>query len=227
MPTFSETIKLLDEFTELPAGWNYGEGSSISKPKVELGKSWLAFFRQAGFSRFNAFPGVDDEIRLRIYHQELMLDLFFETEKSVDITVRKGKEVLSYDESATPVRQKEIINSFINDLCLMSAPFTIDTSTSKQTSLPLNSLSKEKIKEYLSSITNARLRQAAIYAAISAVSTRMSPHRRHRSTISFQKGQSPPSAASLKVIHTAETNATTTFSIGTKNTKAKPLPQLT
>ncbi len=220
MPNFKETIELIDEFVVLPEGWHYGEGGALSVDKIETAKLWIKFFKVAGFSRFNAFPGLNNEIRLRVYHNNLMFEVFFETDNSIDIAIERGEEVLRYIEGATPSQIKDNITYFINELCLMSVPSIIDTSTLKKTNLQPNFLPKGTMAAFQFSTTNAPLELAKRYANISTDFTRLSLQPRLHTTL-FQMEQFLRNAISLQNHQKAVTNATETFLVGIKDISAK------
>ena len=182
MPNFIETIKLIDEFAVLPEGWHYGEGRALPKDRIETAKLWIQFFKVAGFSRFNAFPGLINEIRLRIYHNDLMFEVYFETDGSIDILVEQNGRVLRDIEAATGSQIKESVNYFINDLCLMSAPSIQDTSTLRQMRSQPSFLPREEMAAYRYLNENALSTKARIFVATSSGFTRLSPPRRPYTT---------------------------------------------
>jgi hypothetical protein len=185
MPNFRETIELLDEFAVLPKGWHYGDGDALPSDRIETAKLWITFFKGAGFSRFNAFPGLNNEIRLRVYHTDLMFEVFFETDNSIDIAIERGEEVLKYIEGANPNQIRQNVTYFINDLCRMSVPSIQDTSTLRRTNSQPNSLPKEAMAAYQFSTMNAPVELARRFAHTSTDFTRLSLRPR-RYTTSFQ-----------------------------------------
>jgi hypothetical protein len=69
--TFSHpTEEKIFDFSTLEKGWNYGEGEEFS---IEAIKSALDLHREIifrGYSRTDAFPGLDGEIQITIYEDD-------------------------------------------------------------------------------------------------------------------------------------------------------------
>jgi hypothetical protein len=66
--TVTRAERKLASFSELPVGWHYGRGGPISRPVLERAVAVAQHLIMAGFSRNDAFPGVDGDVQVTGYH---------------------------------------------------------------------------------------------------------------------------------------------------------------
>lgn len=95
MATIGETFKLIESFSQLPKGWNFGEGAPSSPVALGQSKMVLSLARQLGMEDAEAFPGIDGEIQVCLYSKDLTLEITFEKDATATIIFEKGDEIVS------------------------------------------------------------------------------------------------------------------------------------
>lgn len=70
MPAIFETRQKLEEFINLPHGWNFGEGLPVARKLVALANGVLDRAQELGFQLADAFPGVSGEVQVNLYQGE-------------------------------------------------------------------------------------------------------------------------------------------------------------
>jgi hypothetical protein len=84
------TEKKIESFRELRPGWHYGEGVAPNEITVRNATRLNRLAHALGFPKTDAFPGVDGDVILVIYHENY--DLEFTLRASGGITYYKMKE---------------------------------------------------------------------------------------------------------------------------------------
>jgi hypothetical protein len=110
-PSYDKTHKKILSFRALKKGWHFGEGVPLDELKltqaIELNREAV----QLGFLRTNAFPGVDGEIRVTVYHQEHYLEFTIETDDTItyiheiDNREIENREGLSLEEAKGEIKE--------------------------------------------------------------------------------------------------------------------------
>lgn len=94
MPSIFETINKLNSFKSLEEGWNYGEGNPLSSRIVAWAKGILDVAYGLGFSSADAFPGVNGEVQVNLYHGRYYFEFIVENSDSVMFVLEKDKKVV-------------------------------------------------------------------------------------------------------------------------------------
>ncbi len=94
----TETERKIRDFANLPNGWHYGSGKSPSAENIERGVFYSHLFNLYGFSRTNAFPGIDGEVMVTAYADDLYLEILIETDGKLRFVHEKGDETILYKE---------------------------------------------------------------------------------------------------------------------------------
>ncbi|MBI2975463.1 MAG: hypothetical protein HYY33_00765, partial [Chloroflexi bacterium] len=103
-----------------------------SKPSYEAIQKALelnATFATIGFSKTNAFPGVDGEIQTTAYHGPLYLEFTIEPDGKISYICEHGNEETEYQSGLDIDQAIEIIRSFRGRLWALSASFINSTMT--------------------------------------------------------------------------------------------------
>ena len=99
MATIELTRSKIHSFTELPLGWHYGEGVPAEQKTVDAALAILRQAAAAGFSKADAFPGIEGEVRVTLYEQAYYYE--FTVERNASVTVvceHQRQEVLALED---------------------------------------------------------------------------------------------------------------------------------
>jgi hypothetical protein len=111
----SPRINITDEkirgFNNLPVGWHYGEGVPPSDSTI---KKAIALNMEAGgngFTKTNAFPGIEGEIQFTVYKGQFYLEFTLEVDGTVTFLYEEADEEkdyqtgISFDEALNRIRE--------------------------------------------------------------------------------------------------------------------------
>jgi len=112
MPTVNETISKVTEFTELPAGWWFGEGVPATNWSVNRAKAFLETARGLGIERANAFPGASGQVQVTFYVGVRMLELTIETDNTITLAEDFDNSQLGFIEGASANRAYAKLREF-------------------------------------------------------------------------------------------------------------------
>ncbi len=88
----------LQSFRNLPVGWHYGQGVPLSEEVVDKAEQIYEQLMFLGFTRTNAFAGVDGDAQIAAYHREHHLSITIEPNMSFSLEHEvSGKEVLNHE----------------------------------------------------------------------------------------------------------------------------------
>ena len=114
---FSKTINddhvvevKIRSFSDLADGWHFGEGGSIPEEVIGVALALSRYARELKFSEIDAFPGVNGEILLTIYHRNNVLELTIEPDLSINAVMEVDDMEVSDKEGLSVVEAKEQIN---------------------------------------------------------------------------------------------------------------------
>lgn len=166
MPSIVETIELLETFTKLPKGWNFGEGEPSAPLPLEQSKAILYFAHTLGLADIDAFPGTDGEIQLNIYKEDANIELMLEINGTIGVTFEEGDK---YVRLARAVSLNEIfkyLKEFQYNKCRTSVSLTSQSTTFPEKSALQAPRSSPRVMEsvYQLSIKNVGKNTAAQYA---------------------------------------------------------------
>lgn len=78
-----QTAEKIRSFRELPTGWHYGNGNAPSDETIQKALTLNSELALSGFSKTNAFPGIEGEIQVTAYHGPLYLEFTIEPDKGI------------------------------------------------------------------------------------------------------------------------------------------------
>lgn len=93
------TAEKISGFKHLQYGWHYGEGAP---PSEETINSALALNQEAaavGFTRTNAFPGIEGEIQVTIYHGPAYLEFTIEPDGRIALVREHDQQEVESEEN--------------------------------------------------------------------------------------------------------------------------------
>lgn len=91
----------LDIFSNLPDGWNYGEGCAPPVSRIQEAKNFLKFLNGFWFSETDVFPGTDGEIVIRAYNNDNMLEFLFEIDNTINCLLEQNGKETEYEEGVS------------------------------------------------------------------------------------------------------------------------------
>lgn len=91
-------------YGSLRPGWHYGEGVTPPDSNIQTALKLHDTFLDEGFTRTNAFPGVDGEVRVTAYHNQYYLELTVEVDGSITFVYESGDEEIAYEENLSPTQ---------------------------------------------------------------------------------------------------------------------------
>jgi hypothetical protein len=171
----SQTAQKIASFRNLEVGWHYGGGVP---PTDETIHKALILNREAafaGFSKTNAFPGIDGEIQITAYHQSIYLELTIEVDGIVTFVYEQDDneiayEKLTFDEARARLRKFRGLTWALYGLSTSGSTTPIRSASQ---ALPLDLQVTGAESRLL--IQTASYEPAEISASISRDSTEMSP----------------------------------------------------
>jgi hypothetical protein len=92
-----ETLKKIDNFLYLEKGWHYGKGVSPSKETIAIAKK-IAEQALSYIFDTDAFPGIEGEIMVTVYHKEHYLEFTIESDGEITFVHEVNDEELVYKE---------------------------------------------------------------------------------------------------------------------------------
>lgn len=98
------------EFSNLKKGWHFGEGIPPTEKILKSALDLSDHIATLGFQS-NAFPGVDGEIMMTVYHGKNYLEFTFETNGTVTFVREKSETEIAYEEGLTVDQAKNIVNT--------------------------------------------------------------------------------------------------------------------
>jgi hypothetical protein len=132
MLTIIKTLKLIDSFSKLVRGWNFGEGVAASPISLRQSKSALILAYSSGIKEFEAFPGVDGEIQLCCYKGDDTLEITFEINGLVTVCFEEADERLFYKKDISLDETIKILKDFAYNKCRLYALSTSRYTTAKR-----------------------------------------------------------------------------------------------
>jgi len=169
LPENTTKDKIL-EFSNLKKGWHFGKGVPPTKKILQLAVDLAGRVALSGF-RSNAFPGVDGEIMVTVYHGEDYLEFTFETNGTVTFVWEKGEAEIAYEEELTVDQAKRRLDAFGEKIWKsLSGSFTpnIMTQPKKSSRVLLSKTPRDQeFQLYLSHASmKAETGRAPIFASI-------------------------------------------------------------
>ena len=187
MPNIAETIELLDEFNKLPKGWNFGAGRPSAPLAAMQARTALYFAYQLGLEEVEAFPGTDGQVQLNFYKGEADLELMFEINGSIAITLEREGEYVYLSKNGSLNDVLKHLKEFHLNTCriYVSSILSGTTQLRKGALQAPHSHPRATARVYQSSTRNAARNTVAQYAITLQSTIRESPAHR----LSFGKSQ--------------------------------------
>lgn len=173
MPSIAKTFELLDRFSKLPKGWNFGEGMPSSVTALRQSKIFLSLARELGLHDVEAFPGIDGEIQLCFYNENLTLEVTFEVDGTLTIVYEKDNEIIYTKQGVSFGETIKLLKDYKFKKCPFYESLTSAYTTvqGKNASQVWHLDPRQQTAVSLSSAENARRMSAIMSAATSVIST--------------------------------------------------------
>ncbi len=117
MSTISKAFELLEQFKQLSVGWNFGQGVPSTPSAARSCQLIMSFVKRLKFDDIDAFPGIDGEIQLCIYLGAETLELVFEPNGTVTITLEKDDAFQCIAENVSTNKAFQILKDFKYNRC--------------------------------------------------------------------------------------------------------------
>jgi len=127
-----KTLKLIDSFSKLVKGWNFGEGIAASPISLRQSKSALILAYSSGIKEFETFPGIDGEIQLCCYKEDNTLEITFEINGLVTVCFEEADERMFYKKDISFDETIKILKDFAYNKCRLYALSTSRYTTAKR-----------------------------------------------------------------------------------------------
>lgn len=129
MSNFYLTRKKLRHFTQLPAGWHYGEGGPITDQSLGLALAILDKLALMGFDETDAFPGENGDVQVVAYDRPELYEFNVELNGTVTIAHDHDRENVFYEEQLSLSAALDQIERFAFEKCDYSDSSTLSIST--------------------------------------------------------------------------------------------------
>jgi len=129
MPTPLTTINKLRSFSELQCGWHFGVGRTPAQELISTATAFIQFARENGITRTNAFPGIEGQVQVTFYNQELTLEITLERDGSITIAEDRGNDQLFLEERVTSAEAYSRLLKFTEQICDSSESFIANIGT--------------------------------------------------------------------------------------------------
>lgn len=123
------TTEKIREFKNLPQGWHYGRGIPPSDATIENAIELNIEAANNGFTKTNAFPGIEGEIQFTIYPGETYLEFTLEINGSITFLYEENGEEKEYRENLSFDEAIQKISNFKEKLWASSGLFTNNIMT--------------------------------------------------------------------------------------------------
>lgn len=166
MVSINETIDLIHSFSQLPEGWNFGAGKPSAPLLLLQSKLILLLAYTYGLDEAEAFPGTDGEIQVNLYKDDATLELIFETNGNISVTLDENDTSIRLAKDIAPNKAIKFLKEFEFDKCrsfvsLISLNITVPRRSVLQV---WHSVPPPTAVEYQSLRKNAAKSIATVYA---------------------------------------------------------------
>lgn len=122
------------DFLQLKPGWHFGEGKPPDKDIVERA-SFLIERAIAPSFDVDAFPGIDGEIMVTVYHHDHYLEFTLETDNSITYVHEKDGKNVCYQEHLSFETALREFDNFCEQIWNSSELSTVNTLIREEKSL--------------------------------------------------------------------------------------------
>ena len=112
------TEQKIRAFASLPVGWQHGEGHPPSDSTIEHAIILNIYASDLGFKETNAFPGIEGEVQLLIYHERTTLEITLEIDDSVTFIHEQDDKEIESIENLTFCDTMKKLQFLKKQLCL-------------------------------------------------------------------------------------------------------------
>lgn len=113
----STTIRKIEGFTRLPLGWHYGEGVPASRLIAQRAVLFLSRPTMVlGSVQTDAFPGINGEIQVTIYHGPTYLELTIEPNGSITFVREENDAETEYQQDLSSQEADERLSQFEREI---------------------------------------------------------------------------------------------------------------
>lgn len=162
----NNTQKKIKSFFNLSPGWNYGEGKEIDFDIISLAVNLHNTILYYGFTETDAFPGLDGEIRITIYHKDYYFEFTINENQTVDYCKELKDDSIETREGISIADTYSIISILEREFCEdLSELSILNTMIKNDKDLQVSLFGVEK--EYLSLNENVQSLQVMEFVTIS------------------------------------------------------------
>jgi hypothetical protein len=176
MIRLQKTAEKIVGFGDLPRGWHYGNGSAPSEEIIQKALKLNSELALSGFSKTNAFPGIEGEIQVTGYQGPLYLEFTIEPNGEVAFLYERDEKEIEYKEKLDLETAIEIIRHFRGLAWALSVSFIKSTTT------PIREYSKASLSSHPVMVVESQPLMKNVYPGAEPVfastlksSTRKSP----------------------------------------------------
>lgn len=106
-----KTLDKIDSFLKLDQGWHFGKGVPASEKVADIATKLINMASMSVFDT-DAFPGIDGEIMVTIYHKEHYIEFTVEVDGSITYAYQFGDEDELLEEGLTFNEAKMKLDQF-------------------------------------------------------------------------------------------------------------------
>ena len=133
----SRTEEKLEEFRNLPDGWNFGVGGPIPANQIDAGKAVYRQLLALGFSRTDAFPGPNGEVQVTAYKSDHIISVTVEADGTYTVCHEQSDHDDVEEERREWAEAKQILRKIAGEIWgtsdLLTQSYSITTQTDSAT----------------------------------------------------------------------------------------------
>lgn len=129
------TLRKIERFRNFVAGWHYNEGVPFKEDTLSLAIQIHEMSIDQGLYETDAFPGIDGEIMITIYHYNQYLEFTVEQNGQISYVKEIGDEEVAGEEKITTNTIKSLLITLREDVWKQSELLTGNTTTEERTDL--------------------------------------------------------------------------------------------
>lgn len=129
MPTLNQTRGKLIGFAFLQEGWHFKEGVPAKEHTLRTALTLLGDLENAGFTRTDAYPGIDGSVMISAYDLPDSFDFSIRPSGAITVTHERDEEELFYREGMKEEEVREKIKEFGLSTCHTPDYLILGTTT--------------------------------------------------------------------------------------------------
>ena len=127
MRSLLKAVELVISFADLPEGWNFGRGNPSAPLSLQQSIELLSRSPSGTLEDIEAFPGTDGEVQINFYEDEATLEMIFELDGTISVTLDEAEQSIRLGSSVSQDRALKFLKEFKFDKC---RSFVFSTSRS-------------------------------------------------------------------------------------------------